>query len=115
MTDVHNNVTSTANYMEFKTFTESLIDARLDTEKIKATRTPTAGASISTTCEGTDYHGSVDPLGHDRSVEVMEFVTQLLAPSNSTKDLPAPSLISVLTREANSSLAKMLRPPCIAA
>jgi hypothetical protein len=51
MTDVHNNVTSTAKYMEFKTFTESLIDAGLDTEKIKATRTPTAGASISTTCE----------------------------------------------------------------
>jgi hypothetical protein len=64
----------------------------------KVTRTPADGASISTTYEGTDYHVSVDPSGHDRSVQVMEFVTQLFALSNSAKDLPAPSFISVITR-----------------
>jgi hypothetical protein len=64
----------------------------------KVTRTPAAGASISTTYEGVDYYVSVDPLGHDRSVQVMEFVTQLFALSNSAKDLPAPSFISVITR-----------------
>ena len=64
----------------------------------KVTRTPAPGPSISTTYEGADYHVSVDPVGHDRSVQVMEFVTQLFALSNSAKDLPAPSFISVITR-----------------
>ena len=64
----------------------------------KVTRIPAAGATISTTYEGADYHVSVDPLGHDRSVQVMEFVTQLFALSNSAKDLPAPSFISVISR-----------------
>jgi hypothetical protein len=64
----------------------------------KVTRTPAGGGSISTTYEGADYYVSVDPLGHDRSVQVMEFVTQLFALSTSAKDLPAPSVISVIAR-----------------
>jgi hypothetical protein len=64
----------------------------------KVTRTPAAGESISATYEGTDYYVSVDPLGHDRSAQVMEFVTQLFALSNSAKDLPAPSVIPVIAR-----------------
>jgi hypothetical protein len=69
-----------------------------DNVLFKVSRTPAAGASISTTYEGVDYYVSVDPTGRDRSVQVMEFVTQLFALSNSAKDLPAPNFISVITR-----------------
>jgi hypothetical protein len=54
--------------------------------------------SISTTYEGNDYHIRVDPMGCDRSSQVMELVLELLALNNSAKDLPAPSAIPVLTR-----------------
>ena len=37
MTEVHNDVSSTAKYMDFKIFVESLVDAGLDTEEITDT------------------------------------------------------------------------------
>ena len=54
--------------------------------------------SISTSYEGNDYYVRVDPNGCDRSSQVMELVLELLALNNSAKDLPAPSVIPVLTR-----------------
>jgi hypothetical protein len=54
--------------------------------------------SISTTYEGDTYNIRVDPSGCDRSSQVMELVLELLALNNSAKDLPAPSVIPVLTR-----------------
>jgi hypothetical protein len=54
--------------------------------------------SISTTYEGSDYHIRVDPMGCDRSSQVLELVLELLALNNSAKNLPAPSAIPVLTR-----------------
>ena len=37
----------------------------------------------------------VDPSGKDRSSQVMELLTELLAQNNSAKDLPAPSVIPI--------------------
>jgi hypothetical protein len=54
--------------------------------------------SISSSYEGNDYYVRVDPNGCDRSSQVMELVLELLALNNSAKDLPAPSVIPVLTR-----------------
>jgi hypothetical protein len=56
---------------------------------------PTAGA-ISATYDGKSYAIQVDPAGHDRSSQVLELVSQLLALNNSAKDLPAPSIIPVI-------------------
>ena len=56
------------------------------------------GPSIDTAYQGSDYHINVDPKGHDRSSQVMELVTELLALNNSAKDLPAPSVLPVITR-----------------
>jgi hypothetical protein len=55
------------------------------------------GPSIDTAYQGSDYHVDVDPSGHDRTSEVMELVTELLALNNSAKDLPAPSVLPVIT------------------
>jgi hypothetical protein len=54
--------------------------------------------SISTFYQGKDYHIVVDPKGCDRSSQVVELVLELLALNNSAKDLPAPSVIPILTR-----------------
>jgi hypothetical protein len=54
--------------------------------------------SISTSYQGKDYHIDVDPKGCDRSSQVLELVLELLALNNSAKDLPAPSVIPILTR-----------------
>ena len=54
--------------------------------------------SISTSYQGKDYHIMVDPKGCDRSSQVLEVVLELLALNNSAKDLPAPSVIPILTR-----------------
>ena len=54
--------------------------------------------SISTSYGGSEYHVNVDPRGCDRSAQVMELVMELLALNNSAKDLPAPSVIPVITR-----------------
>jgi hypothetical protein len=51
--------------------------------------------TISASFEGKDYHIDVDPTGTDRSSQVLELVTELLAQNNSAKDLPASSVISV--------------------
>jgi hypothetical protein len=56
------------------------------------------GLSIDTAYQGSDYHINVDPTGHDRTAQVMELVTELLALNNSAKDLPAPSVLPVITR-----------------
>jgi hypothetical protein len=54
--------------------------------------------SISVSYDGTDYYVAVDAAGNDRSAQVMEVVIQLLAQNNSAKDLPAPSILPVITR-----------------
>jgi hypothetical protein len=54
--------------------------------------------SISTSYDGVAYHVDVDSDGCNRSSQVMELVLKLLALNNSAKDLPAPSVIPVLTR-----------------
>ena len=51
--------------------------------------------TISASYEGKDYHIDVDPTGADRSSQVLDLVTELLAQNNSAKDLPASSVISV--------------------
>ncbi len=47
--------------------------------------------------DGSPYCIAVDPSGQDRSAQVMEIVSQLFALNNSAKNLPASSLISVLS------------------
>jgi hypothetical protein len=61
---------------------------------------PGAGndGAISTNFEGRAYHIDVDPTGRDRSSQVMDLLTELLAQNNSAKDLPAPSVIPILPR-----------------
>ncbi len=51
--------------------------------------------AIAAAYEGKTYHIAVDPSGKDRSSQVMELVTELLAQNNSAKDLPAPSVIPI--------------------
>jgi hypothetical protein len=51
--------------------------------------------AINVSYEGRAYHIDVDPSGHDRSSQVMELVTEILAQNNSAKDLPAPSVIPI--------------------
>ena len=55
-------------------------------------------SSISTSYQGKDYHIIADPTGCDRSSQALELVLELLALNNSAKDLPAPSVIPILTR-----------------
>lgn len=57
---------------------------------------PAPPDSISTTYDGTRYAIAVDPAGIDRSSQVLELVSQLLALNNSAKELPAPSIIPVI-------------------
>lgn len=51
--------------------------------------------AIAASYDGKTYHVTVDPSGKDRSSQVMELVTELLAQNNSAKDLPAPSVIPI--------------------
>ena len=57
---------------------------------------PAPPDSISTTYDGRRYAILVDPAGIDRSSQVLELVSQLLALNNSAKELPAPSIIPVI-------------------
>ncbi len=59
-------------------------------------RPPYSGTSISTTYQGQAYSMDVDPSGLNHSAQVLEFVTQLLALSSSSKDLPAPSVVTLI-------------------
>jgi hypothetical protein len=52
--------------------------------------------AISASFRGRDYHIDVDPTGADRSSQVLDLVTELLAQNNSAKDLPQPSVIPIL-------------------
>jgi len=52
--------------------------------------------AITATYEGRDYHINVDPTGADRSSQVLDLVTELLAQNNSAKDLPQPSVIPIV-------------------
>ena len=56
------------------------------------------GTAIDASFGGHDYHIAVDPTGRDRSSQVMDLLTELLAQNNSAKDLPAPSVIPILPR-----------------
>jgi hypothetical protein len=53
-----------------------------------------AGA-ITASFDGRDYHIDADPTGADRSSQVLDLVTELLAQNNSAKDLPQPSVIPI--------------------
>lgn len=57
---------------------------------------PPPPGAISATYDGKSYAIQVDPSGNDRSSQVLELVSQLLALNNSAKDLPAPSIIPVI-------------------
>ena len=57
---------------------------------------PAPSGAISAAYDGTNYAIAVDPAGNDRSSQVLELVSQLLALNNSAKDLPAPSIIPVI-------------------
>ena len=52
--------------------------------------------AITASFEGRDYHIDVDPTGADRSSQVLDLVTELLAQNNSAKDLPQPSVIPIV-------------------
>jgi hypothetical protein len=52
--------------------------------------------TITASFEGRDYHIDVDPTGADRSSQVLDLVTELLAQNNSAKDLPQPSVIPIV-------------------
>lgn len=58
---------------------------------------PPGGNTVSMTYNGKNDCMLLDPSGADRSGQVMEIVSQLFALNNSAKDLPASSLISVLS------------------
>ena len=51
--------------------------------------------AVDVSYEGRIYHVDVDPSGQNRSSQVMELVTEILAQNNSAKDLPAPSVIPI--------------------
>jgi hypothetical protein len=57
---------------------------------------PPPPGAIAATYDGKSYAIQVDPSGSDRSSQVLELVSQLLALNNSAKDLPAPSIIPVI-------------------
>ena len=56
---------------------------------------PGSRNAVSVSYEGRTYHIDVDPSGQNRSSQVMELVTEILAQYNSAKDLPAPSVIPI--------------------
>jgi hypothetical protein len=51
--------------------------------------------TITASYEGRAYHIDVDPTGKDRSSQVLDLVSELLAQNNSAKDLPAPNIIPI--------------------
>jgi hypothetical protein len=51
--------------------------------------------AITASYEGKAYHIDVDPTGADRSSQVLDLVSELLAQNNSAKDLPAPNIIPI--------------------
>jgi hypothetical protein len=57
---------------------------------------PGGPGAITASFEGRDYHIDVDPSGSDRSSQVLDLVTELLAQNNSAKDLPQPSIIPIV-------------------
>src|SRR5579884_1622536 len=57
-----------------------------------------SGDAIAASFDGRPYHIRVDPTGGDRSSQIMDLLTELLAQNNSAKDLPAPSIIPILPR-----------------
>jgi hypothetical protein len=65
-----------------------------DVFRVTSARLPTP--SISTEYAGRPYAINVDPAATDRSSQVLELVTELLALNNSAKNLPAPSVISII-------------------
>ena len=73
-------------------------EADVDTVLFALSRGMTTGPQISVGYDGVDYHLAVDPSAKDRSAQVLELVLQLLAQNNSAKDLPAPSVIPVISR-----------------
>lgn len=52
--------------------------------------------SITTSYDSQTYSMPVDPSNTDHSAQVLEFVAQLLALSSSSKDLPAPGVITLI-------------------
>jgi hypothetical protein len=60
--------------------------------------TGVAPGAISTTYDGVSYSVPVDSTGCNRSAQVLEVVTQLLALNSSAKDLPTPNIIPLITR-----------------
>ena len=56
------------------------------------------GMSISAQYGGASYSIAVDPKGCDRSSQVLGLLAELLALNTSAKNLPAPNVITVLTR-----------------
>jgi hypothetical protein len=56
------------------------------------------GDVIGAEYEGRRYHIVADPSGGDRSSQILDLLTELLAQNNSAKDLPAPSVIPILPR-----------------
>jgi hypothetical protein len=56
---------------------------------------PGGNNAIDVSYDGRTYHIDVDPSGNNRSSQVMELVTEILAQNNSAKDLPAPSVIPI--------------------
>jgi hypothetical protein len=57
---------------------------------------PAPANAIAAAYDGTNYAILADPTGTDRSSQVLALVSQLLSLNNSAKDLPAPSVISVI-------------------
>jgi len=53
---------------------------------------------ISANYDGQTYFVPIDPKGHDRSGQVLEFLAELLALNSSAKDLPAPNIIPLISR-----------------
>lgn len=56
------------------------------------------GLAIAATYEGSSYFIPVDPQGNDRSSQVLNLLSQLLALNSSAKDLPTPTVIPVIAR-----------------
>jgi hypothetical protein len=57
---------------------------------------PAPANAIAASYDGANYTILADPSGSDRSSQVLALVSQLLSLNNSAKDLPAPSVISVI-------------------
>jgi hypothetical protein len=55
------------------------------------------GPSISATVDSHTYYVKVDSSGEDRSSQVLELLAELIALNNSSKDLPAPNVITVIS------------------